>query len=152
MMMSPLAIQIPAICIPRINYRVTNRILYGTFEALFGKGCISDLHMIPRYDNKTWEPYHVAFIYFNAYTPRPMIPRSGSVSPELELLEQGVVETAEATGDHICDRITSFITNLEATGEVRIEYRSPYYFKVRKYVPRKKQVPRILPSVADPDV
>ena len=150
--MSAIAIQIPAICIPRVHYRVTNRILYGTFEALFGKGCISNLHMIPRRDNNTGEPYHVVFIYFNAYTPRPMIARSGSVSPDLELGEHGVVETAEATGDHVCDRITSFISNLEATGEVRIEYRSPYYFKVRKYVPRKKQVPRILPSVADPDV
>tara|TARA_R110001599_G_scaffold105645_3_gene266874 strand:+ start:434 stop:979 length:546 start_codon:yes stop_codon:yes gene_type:complete len=155
-MMSTFPIQIPTICIRRVFHRVTDRVLYGTFERLLGKGCIADLQMLPRRDNNTGEPYHLVFIRFNEYTPRPMISRSGTVSPTLEFDDQGVVETAEATGDELYHRITKFVTRLETEEYLRVEYRAPHYFKVRKYAqraPRVKQVPRILPSsVVSPQV
>ena len=148
--MSASTIQIPALCIPRVFYRVTDRVLYGTFERLFGKGCIAELTMLPRQDRNTAEPYHLVFIRFNAYTAQHvLVPRAESVSPTLIVNDNGVVETADLVGDEIFDRITEFITQLEDDKEVRIEYRAPHYFKVSKYVqrkPRVKPVPRILPS------
>ena len=105
--------------------------------------------MLPRQDRNTGEPYHLVFIRFNAYTSRLLQPRSASVSPTLEICDDGVVETAEFVEDEIFERITKFIAQLEQEKEVRIEYRAPHYFKVTKYVPRKPRAtpqPRILPS------
>ena len=141
-------IQIPALCIPRVFYRVTDRVIYGTFERLFGKGCIAELTMLPRQDRNTTEPYHLVFIRFNAYTSQVIQPRSVSVSPTLEIRDDGVVETAEFVEDDIFNRISGFIAQLEQENEVRIEYRAPHYFKVKKYVQavrRPKPSPRILP-------
>ena len=147
--MSASTIQIPALCIPRVFHSVTVRVLYGTFERLFGRGCIAELNMLPRQDRNTGEPYHLVFIRFNAYTSQFLQSRSASVSPTLEICGEGVVETAEFVEDEIFERITKFIAQLEQEKEVRIEYRAPHYFKVTKYVPRKPRVapqPRILPS------
>jgi hypothetical protein len=148
--MSAYTIQIPAICIPRVFHRVTKRVLYGTFERLFGKGCIAELTMIPRQDRNTGEPYHLVFIRFNAYTSQVIHQRSISVSPTIEYTDHGVVETAEFVEDNIFHRITSFIAQLEEEKEVRIEYRAPYFFKVSKYLERKSRViqqPQILPAL-----
>ena len=147
--MSAQTIQIPTLCIPRVFYRVTDRVIYGTFERLFGKGCIAELTMLSRQDRNTSEPYYLVFIHFNAYTSQVLIPRSASVSPTLEFHDDGVVETAEFVEDEIFQRITTFITQLAQDKEVRIEYRAPHYFKVTKYVERKRRAvpqPRILPS------
>lgn len=147
--MSAQKIQIPALCIPRVFHRVTDRVIYGTFERLFGKGCISELTMLPRQDRNTSEPYYLVFIHFNAYTSQVLQARSASVSPTLEFCDDGVVETAEFVEDDIFQRITAFITQLAQDKEVRIEYRAPYFFKVTKYVPRKPRAapqPQILPS------
>ena len=147
--MSTQTIQIPALCIPRVFHRVTDRVIYGTFERLFGKGCIAELTMLSRQDRNTSEPYYLVFIHFNAYTSQVLIPRSASVSPTLEFHDDGVVETAEFVEDEIFQRITTFITQLAQDKEVRIEYRAPHYFKVTKYVERKRRAvpqPRILPS------
>lgn len=147
--MSTQTIQIPTLCIPRVFHRVTDRVIYGTFERLFGKGCIAELTMLPRQDRNTGEPYHLVFIRFNAYTSQVIQPRSASVSPTLEFRDDAVVETAEFVEDEIFQRITDFITQLEDEKEVRIEYRAPHYFKVTKYVQRKPRAapqPQILPS------
>ena len=146
--MSASTIQIPALCIPRVFHRVTNRVIYGTFERLFGRGCIAELNMLPRQDRNTSEPYHLVFIHFNAYTSQVLQPRSASVSPTLEFRDDAVVETAEFVEDEIFVRISGFIAQLEQEKEVRIEYRAPHYFKVKKYVQavrRPKPSPRILP-------
>ena len=147
--MSASTIQIPALCIPRVFHRVTDRVIYGTFERLFGRGCIAELNMLPRQDRNTSEPYHLVFIRFNAYTSQALQPRSASVSPTLEFCDDGVVETEEFVEDEIFERITKFIAQLEQENEVRIEYRAPHYFKVTKYVERKPRAapqPRVLPS------
>ena len=147
--MSASTIQIPALCIPRVFHRVTDRVIYGTFERLFGRGCIAELNMLPRQDRNTSEPYHLVFIRFNAYTSQVLQPRSASVSPTLEIRDDGVVETAEFVEDEIFVRIGGFIAQLEQEKEVRIEYRAPHYFKVTKYVERKPRAapqPRILPK------
>ena len=147
--MSAQTIQIPALCIPRVFHRVTDRVIYGTFERLFGKGCIAELTMLSRQDRNTSEPYYLVFIHFNAYTSQVLLPRSASVSPTLEIHDDGVVETSEFVEDEIFQRITAFIAQLEDEKEVRIEYRAPHYFKVTKYVQRKPRAapqPRILPS------
>ena len=147
--MSARTIQIPALCIPRVFHRVTDRVIYGTFERLFGKGCLSELTMLPRQDRNTSEPYYLVFIHFNAYTSQVLQARSASVSPTLEFTDNGVVETAEFVEDDIFQRISSFITQLGQDKEVRIEYRAPYFFKVTKYVQRKPRAapqPQILPS------
>ena len=148
--MTATTIQIPALCIPRVFHRVTDRVIYGTFERLFGKGCIADVTMLPREDRKTGEPYFIVFISFKAYTAQTIMSRAESVSPTLEVADHGVVETAEFVGDEIFDRISGFIAQLELENEVRIEYREPHYFKVKKYVQavrRPKPVPRIRRSV-----
>ena len=147
--MSPNKIQIPALCIPRVFHRVTDRVLYGTFERLFGKGCIAELTMVPRQDQNTGEPYHLVFIRFNVYTSQVIHRRSVSISPTIEYTDDGVVVTAEFDEDKMFHRITSFIAQLEEEKEVRIEYRAPYFFKVTKYVERKPRAapqPRILPA------
>ena len=147
--MSAQTIQIPSLCIPRVFHRVTDRVIYGTFERLFGKGCIAELTMLSRQDRNTSEPYYLVFIHFNAYTSQVLIPRSASVSPTLEFRDDAVVETAEFVEDEIFQRITDFITQLDQDKEVRIEYRAPHYFKVTNYVPRKPRAtpqPRILPK------
>tara|TARA_B100001758_G_scaffold171495_2_gene148459 strand:+ start:53207 stop:54019 length:813 start_codon:yes stop_codon:yes gene_type:complete len=147
--MSAQTIQIPSLCIPRVFHRVTDRVIYGTFERLFGKGCIAELTMLLRQDRNTSEPYYLVFIHFNAYTSQVLIPRSASVSPTLEFRDDAVVETAEFVEDEIFQRITDFITQLDQDKEVRIEYRAPHYFKVTNYVPRKPRAtpqPRILPK------
>ena len=145
------AIQIPTLCIPRVFSRVTDRVIYGTFERLFGKGCIANVMMKQCNDRKTGEPYYFATIQFNAYTPMPLIPRASVVSPTIENTENGAIETAEATEDELFERISGFITQLANDEEVRIEYRAPYYFKVRKFTPppprAPRPMPRILPSV-----
>ena len=149
--MSARTIQIPALCIPRVFHRVTDRVIYGTFERLFGRGCIADLTMLPRQDRNTSEPYYLVFIHFNAYTSQVLQPRSTSGSPTLEFCDDGVVETAEFVEDEIFVRIGGFIAQLEQEKEVRIEYRAPHYFKVIKYVPRKPRAipqPRILPAAS----
>ena len=142
-------IQIPSLCIKRAYYRITQRVLYGTFERLFGKGCISDLQMIARNDRNTSEPYHLVFIHFHPYAPTPLTKRSDSVSPTLDIEEGGVSTTAEFQEDSTFNTISQFIAQLGMEGEVRIEYRAPHYFKVTNYVPRKPRAtpqPRILPS------
>lgn len=147
--MSAQTIQIPSLCIPRVFHRVTDRVIYGTFERLFGKGCIAELTMLSRQDRNTGEPYYLVFIHFNAYTSQVLQPRSASVSPTLEFRDDAVVETAEFVEDEIFQRITDFITQLAQDKEVRVEYRAPNYFKVTKYVQRKPRAapqPRILPS------
>ena len=147
--MSAQTIQIPSLCIPRVFHRVTDRVIYGTFERLFGKGCIAELTMLSRQDRNTGEPYYLVFIHFNAYTSQVLQPRSASVSPTLEFRDDAVVETAEFVEDEIFQRITDFITQLAQDKEVRVEYRAPHYFKVTKYVQRKPRAapqPRILPS------
>jgi len=147
--MTATMIQIPALCIPRVFHHVTDRVIYGTFERLFGKGCITELTMLPRQDRNTTEPYHLVFIRFNAYTAQHvLVPRSASVSPTLEFTDDGVIAPSEFTGDEVFDRISGFIAQLEQEKEVRIEYRAPHYFKVKKYVQavrRPKPSPRILP-------
>ena len=81
----------------------------------------------------------------------PLIPRPSVVSPTIENTENGAIETAEATEDELFERISGFITQLANDEEVRIEYRAPYYFKVRKFTPppprAPRPMPRILPSV-----
>ena len=89
--MSTQTIQIPALCIPRVFHRVTDRVIYGTFERLFGKGCIAELTMLSRQDRNTSEPYYLVFIHFNAYTSQVLQPRSASVSPTLDFHDDGVV-------------------------------------------------------------
>ena len=147
--MSATIIQIPSLCITRAYSRITQRVLYGTFERLFGKGCISELQMIARNDRNTGEPYHLVFIHFHPYTPTPLTKRSDSVSPTLDIEEGGVSTTAEFQEDPTFNTISQFIAQLGMESEVRIEYRAPHYFKVRKYIAkprRERPMPRILPS------
>jgi len=147
--MSAYTIQIPTLCIPRVFYRVTDRVLYGTFERLFGKGCIAKLTMVPRSDRNTGEPYHIVFIRFNAYSTCGIMSRNDSVSPTIEVTEKTVFSTTNLIGDEMFDRISKFITQLEEEKEVRIEYHAPYFFKVFKYIERKPREitqPRILPA------
>ena len=146
--MSAYTIQIPALCIPRVFHRVTKRVLYGTFERLFGKGCVAELTMVPRSDRNTGEPYHIVFIRFNAYSTCGIMSRNDSVSPTIEVTEKTVFSTTNLIGDEMFDRISKFITQLEEEKEIRIEYHAPYFFKVSKYLerkPRMKPLPRILP-------
>ena len=149
--MSSPTVKLPALCITRVNRRVTDRIIYGTMERLLGKGCIDFLEMSPRTDNRTGEFYYFVYMTFNEYTPKPLIARSPSVQPCVMYTEHGSFTTSEfQEDDPIFHRITEMLCRLDATGEVRIEYRAPYYFKLRKYVKpvrRANPVPRILPPL-----
>ena len=85
----------------------------------------------------------------DSYTPTPLTKRSDSVSPTLDIEEGGVSTTAEFQEDPTFNTISQFIAQLGMESEVRIEYRAPYFFKVRNYIAkprRERPMPRILPS------
>tara|TARA_X000001036_G_scaffold433961_1_gene472492 strand:+ start:6863 stop:7162 length:300 start_codon:yes stop_codon:yes gene_type:complete len=65
--------------------------------------------------------------------------------------EHGSFTTSEfQEDDPIFHRITEMLCRLDTTGEVCVEYRAPYYFKLRKYVKPVRHAnpePRILPPL-----
>ena len=82
--------------------------------------------MLPRMDKNTSEPFWFVIIHFHEY-----------------------MLAIDATENELVQRINEFMERLENDEEVRIEYRAPYFFKVRKFMPKPRKVvniPRILPA------
>ena len=115
--------QIPSVCILRAFSTATDQTVRETFQQLFGEHAIADVAMVEREDRNTGEAFWLIFVHFNAVLE--------SNYPDLE--------SAKTFGER-----------LTAGEEIRVEYRAPWYWKVRQYVPKPRAAPRILPSDSKP--
>ena len=87
-----------------------------------GKTCIECIDLVERADRKTSEPFFVAFLHFT---------------------QTGVPSTKE---------LVTFVQRIEAGDEIKIEYRHPWFWKVRKNNAKRRGRtggPRVLLSEED---
>ena len=112
--------QIPSLCILRAFSSASQETVTSTFSALFGENVIKEVVMVERIDRNTSEMFWLIFIHFNN-------------------LEESTY------GDNL-DTVKGFGERLAAGEEIKIEYSSPWYWKVRKYTPKPTVKPRILPA------
>ena len=112
--------QIPSLCILRAFSSATQESVAGTFSALFGENVIKEVVMVERTDRETSEMFWLIFIHFNK-------------------LDES------AYGDYL-DTVKGFGERVLTGEEIKIEYSSPWYWKVRKYTPKPTAKPRILPA------
>ena len=115
--------KIPSVCILRAFSTATEQTVRETFQQLFGEHAIAEVAMVEREDRNTGEAFWLIFVHFNA------------------VLESNYPDIEAAKG---------FGERLVAGGEVRVEYRAPWYWKVRQYVPKPRTAPRIILGISKP--
>lgn len=119
-------IEIPSICIPRVFTSIEERFIEDVFYDLFGKNtngecCVTRVDFLLKQDRNTGEDFHVVFVHFD----KPIVPESREHREELEV----------------------FVNKLQSGQDVKIEYRFPWFWKVRINKGKKRTQERRRPRM-----
>ena len=112
-------INVPSVCIPRVHSSMNGEGVAQVFNEVFGQDCVHHVDMVQREDRKTGYPFFIAYVHFD-------------VIRDVEAFEQ-------------CGG-TQFLEKINADKEVRLVYRDPWFWKVRRNTKTKhvRRGPRIL--------
>ena len=112
-------INVPSVCIPRVHSSMDGDGVAQVFNEVFGQDCVHHVDMVQREDRKTGYPFYIAYVHF------------------------GVIRDVEAFEQ--CGG-TQFLEKINADKEVRLVYRDPWFWKVRRNTKTKhvRRGPRIL--------
>lgn len=112
-------INVPSVCIPRVHSSMDGEGVAQVFNEVFGQDCVHHVDMVQREDHKTGYPFFIAYVHFD-------------VIRDVEAFEQ-------------CGG-TQFLEKINADKEVRLVYRDPWFWKVRRNTKTKhvRRGPRIL--------
>ena len=112
-------INVPSVCIPRVHSSMDGEGVAQVFNEVFGQDCVHHVDMVQREDRKTGYPFFIAYVHF------------------------GVIRDVEAFEQ--CGG-TQFLEKINADKEVRLVYRDPWFWKVRRNTKTKhvRRGPRIL--------
>ena len=112
-------IEIPSVCIPRVHFKLSGEDVARVFNEVFGQDCVHHVDMVERTDRNTGYPFYIAYVHF------------GEVQDEAAFRECG--------GE-------TFLAKIKADQEVRLVYRDPWFWKVRRNTKTKhvRRGPRIL--------
>ena len=112
-------INVPSVCIPRVHSSMNSDGVAQVFNEVFGQHCVHHVDMVQRQDHKTGYPFYIAYVHFD-------------VIRDVEAFEQCGGET--------------FLAKIKADREVRLVYRDPWFWKVRRNTKTKhvRRGPRIL--------
>ena len=112
-------IEIPSVCIPRVHFKMSGEDVARVFNEVFGQDCVDHVDMVERTDRNTGFPFYIAYVHF------------GDVKDEAAFRECG--------GE-------TFLAKIKADQEVRLVYRDPWFWKVRRNTKTKhvRRGPRIL--------
>ena len=110
---------IPSICIPRVHYKMNGDDVAQVFNELFAQDCVDHVDMVQREDRNTGYSFFVSYVHFKPIT-------------DIDAFQEG--------GGEI------FLKKIEAEQEVKLIYRDPWFWKVRKNTKTKhvRKGPRIL--------
>ena len=113
------SIQIPSVCIPRVHYKMNSDSVAAVFNEVFGQDCVDRVDMVERKDQKTGFSFWIAYVHF------------------------AVIQDEDAFRD--CGG-EIFVQKISADQEVRLVYRDPWFWKVRRNTKTKhtRRGPRIL--------
>lgn len=110
---------IPSVCIPRVHYKMNDEDVARVFNEVFGQVCVDHVDMVERQDRRTGYPFYIAYVHFSSIQDTKAFEESGGVT---------------------------FLNKINADQEVRLVYRDPWFWKVRKNTKTKhnRKGPRIL--------
>ena len=114
-----MAITIPSVCIPRVHYKMTGDEVASVFNEVFGQECVDHVDMVQRSDRTTGHPFFIAYVHFG------------------DIVDENAFE--ECGGNQ-------FLEKINADEEVKLVYRDPWFWKIRKNTKTKheRRGPRIL--------
>ena len=113
------SINVPSVCIPRVHFRMTDQDVAQVFNQVFGQECVDHVDMVARQDRTTGHTFFIAYVHFG---------------------EIHDVDAFEQCGG------MRFLEKINADEEVRLVYRDPWFWKVRRNTKTKRtrRGPRIL--------
>lgn len=98
-------IDVPSVCIPRVHSSMNSDGVAQVFNEFFGQDCVHHVDMVQRQDYKTGYPFYIAYVHFD-------------VIRDVKAFDQ-------CGGD-------TFLAKIKADQEVRLVYRDPWFWKVRR--------------------
>ena len=112
-------INVPSVCIPRVHSSMNSDGVAQVFNEVFGQDCVNHVDMVQRRDYKTGYPFFIAYVHFDVIRD---------------------VEAFEQRGGN------QFLEKIQADQEVRLVYRDPWFWKVRRNTKTKhiRRGPRII--------
>ena len=112
-------INVPSVCIPRVHSSMDGDGVAQVFNEVFGQDCVHHVDMVERQDRKTGYPFFIAYVHFDVIRDVAAFEQCGG---------------------------SQFLDKINADKEVRLVYRDPWFWKVRRNTKTKhvRRGPRIL--------